>query len=246
MASLVFTNVKTFFGAYDVSGFSNSVTLDYAAAALKDTRMGQTTEVNKGGVKTVSFRIGGFADPASAGMEAIAFGQIGTADLPVTCAPAGGGVGDVAYFFRALQATMNTFGPHGALMPFQGTALGGGSTLDRLLRGQVFLAATPAKTASGESPIVQLGPILAGQQMYAALHVLDPVTGTLPTLDVSVKSSIAGFGSVTTRITFAQATGKTSQLLTWPYATADDYQRVDYTIGGAGASFPFLVVVGIV
>jgi hypothetical protein len=243
MASLVLTNVKTFLGEYDISGFTNSVTLDYGAAALKDTRMGQTTEVNKGGLKTVSFRIGGFADPASAGMEAIAAGTIGTSELPITNSPAGGVVGDVAYFFRALSAKMTTFGPHGALMPFQGEAVGGGESMDRLVRGQVFVSAADLIIASGTSPIVPLGAVTAAQRVYAALHVIDPVGGGAPTLTVTVKSAAtAGFGGATARATFTLATGKTSQMVSAAGPITDQYWRVDYAVFG---SFPFIVVVGI-
>lgn len=246
MASLVLTNVKTYLGEYDISGFMNRVNLEYAAQALKDTRMGQTTEVNKGGVKTVAFAIGGFADPDTAGMEAIAHGKIGTANLPITVSPKGAAVDDVAYFFNALKVSMNTFGPHGALMPFTGTAMGGGESNDKLVRGQVFVSAGTAKTATGTSGIVQLGAVSATQRIYAALHVIDPVSGTTPTLGVTVKSAaLVGFGSPTTRLTFTQATAKTGQLLSAAGAITDQFWRVDYTIGGTTPSFLFIVAVGI-
>lgn len=248
MSSLVLTNVKTYLGEYDITGFTNSVTLDYAAAALKDTRMGHTTEVNKGGVKSVSLRIGGFADPATAGMEAIAQSKIGTSNLPLTCVPAGGAVDDVAYFFNALKASMATFGQHGELMPFQGNAVGGGESIDKLVRGQVFVASSTAKTATGTSGIVQLGAISATQRVYAAVHVIDTVSGTTPTLDITVKSApLVGFGSPTTRLTFTQAIAKTSELLSAAGAITDEFWRVDFTIGGTDTpTFPFIVVVGIV
>jgi len=248
MASQVLTNVKTYLGEYDITGFSNMVNLDYAAAALKDTRMGHTTERNKGGVKSVAFRIGGFADPATAGMEAIANGKIGTANLPLTTSAPGGAVGDVAHFFMALKNQMSTFGQHGALMPFAGTAVGGGESIDKLVRGKVFVASSTAKTSTSTSGIIQLGAVSATQRVYAALHVIDTVAGTLPTLDVTVKSAaLVGFGSPTTRLTFTQATGKTSQMLSAAGAITDAFWRVDFTIGGSGGpSFPFIVVVGIV
>lgn len=247
MSSLIYTNVKTYVGEYDVTGFLNRVVLDYAAQALKDTRMGHTTEVNKGGLKTVAFSIGGFADPAAAGMEAIAHGKVGIANLPVTVSPKGGAVDDAAYFFHALKVSMNTFGPHGALMPYAGNAAGGGESIDKLVRGQVFVASSAPKTATGSSNIVQLGAVTADQRVYAALHVIDPVSGSLPTLDVTVKSAaLAGFGSPTTRLTFTQATAKTSEMRSAAGAITDQFWRVDYTIGGTTPSFPFIVVVGIV
>lgn len=245
--SVVLTNVKTYLGEYDISGFMNSVNLEYAADALKDTRMGDTTEVNKGGVKTASLTIGGFADPASAGMEAIAFGKIGTADIPITCSPDGADTGEAAYFFKALTANMKTFGQHGQIMPFTGSARSGGST-NALVRGKVFVAASPAKTSTSTSSIIQLGAVTSAQRVYAALHVIDTVSGSSPTLNVTVKSAaLVGFGSPTTRLTFTQATAKTSQIVSAAGAITDQFWRVDFTIGGTGSpTFPFIVVVGIV
>lgn len=248
MSSLVLTNVKVYLGEYDITGFLNSVNLDYSADALKDTRMGHTTEVNKGGVKKVSFAIGGFGDPAAAGMEAIAHGKIGTSNIPLTSSVAGAAVGDVAFFFNALKASMETFGQHGALMPFKGTAVGGGESIDKLVRGKVFLSSATAKITTGTSGIIQLGAVGATQRVYAALHVIDTVSGTLPTLDVTVKSDDgSGFATPTTRLTFTQAIAKTSEIKQSALgATADTHWRVDYTIGGTNPSFPFIVVVGIV
>lgn len=247
MSSLVLTNAKTYLAHFDITGFMNRVNLDYAAAALKDTRMGHTTEVNKGGLKTVSFQIGGFADPASDGMEAIAHPRIGGSNTPLTTSPAGGAVGDVAYFFNALKASMNTFGLHGALMPFQGTAVGGGEAIDKLVRGQVFVSSAVAKTASSDSSIIQLGAVSATQRVHAALHVIGPVTGTNPTLTVTVFSAPnVGFGTASARLAFRQATGMTSQIVTAIGPITDEFWRVSYALGGTNPSFPFIVVVGIV
>ena len=247
MSSLVLTNVKTYLGEYDISGFMNNVNLDYSADAVKDTRFGHDTEVNKGGVKMASFAIGGFADPATAGMEAIALNKIGTSNIPLTCSPDGADAGEVAYFFKALKAGMKTFGPHGQIMPFQGTAKSGGDT-NALVRGKVFVAAAPAKTATSTSTIIQLGAVSATQRVYAALHVIDTVSGTTPTLNVTVKSAaLVGFGSPTTRLTFAQASAKTYEFLSAAGAITDQFWRVDFTIGGTSTpTFPFIVVVGIV
>jgi hypothetical protein len=243
--SEVLTNVKVYLDRYDISGFLNSVKLDYAATALNDTRMGHTTTVNKGGVKTVNLAIAGFGDPASAGMEAIAYDRIGTANLPVTASPLGGAPGDVGYFFQALKVTMSApFANHGELAPYAGTAT---TSEGPLVRGKVFVSDATAKTASGTSGILQLGDVGATERVYAALHVL-AVSGTNPTLDVTVRSDdLVGFATPTTRLTFTQATAPTSQLLTSALGvTTDAFWRVDYTIGGTDTpSFLFVVIVGI-
>jgi hypothetical protein len=94
---------------------------------------------------------------------------------------------------------------------------------------------------------VELGAVAAGQRVYAALHVIDPVSGTSPTLDVTLKSAaLVGFGSPTTRLTFTQATEPTSELLSAAGAITDEFWRVDFSIGGTDTpTFPFIVVVGI-
>ena len=53
----------------------------------------------------------------------------------------------------------------------------------------------------------------------------------------------SGFTSATNRITFTQATGVTSELLSVAGAITDDYWRLSYTI--VGGSFTFAVALGI-
>jgi hypothetical protein len=244
MSSLVVTDAKVFLAQYDLSGFTNNVKLDYAAKALNDTRMGHTTEVNKGGVKSVAFSLGGFADPGSAGMEAIATARIGTSNLALTTSPTGG-AGDVAYFFLALKSSMQTFGQHGELMPYGGTASASGGPL---VRGKLFLPASDSyRTGIDSSGIIQLGAVPAGKRVYCALHVLG-VSGTSPTLDITIRSApVIGFSGSSERIQMTQALGLTHEIKSLAGAVTDTYWRADYTIGGSDTpSFNIVVALGIV
>ncbi|MGH2710617.1 MAG: hypothetical protein ACRDH9_05370, partial [Actinomycetota bacterium] len=82
-----------------------------------------------------------------------------------------------------------------------------------------------------------------GKTVYAALHVLDASAGD--TLDVIVQTDDgAGFASPTTLITFDQAAAVGAQFKT-AAGNADDWYRVNFTIGGAGPSFKFVAVVGV-
>src|SRR5688500_84777 len=78
MASVVLTNVKVSAGGNDISAYVLGITLNYEAEAVKETSMGNTTEVNKGGVKkwggTIQFKQD-FADNL---VDEIVFGLIGT------------------------------------------------------------------------------------------------------------------------------------------------------------------------
>ena len=78
MASLVLTNCKVVVGGSDISAYVLGITLNYEAEAVKETRMGNTTEVNKGGVKkwggTIQFK----QDYADNLVDEIVFALIGT------------------------------------------------------------------------------------------------------------------------------------------------------------------------
>jgi len=83
--------------------------------------------------------------------------------------------------------------------------------------------------------------------MYAALHVVNYNDGaTSPTLDIDIeRDDNAGFSSASTEASFTQATGITSEWVTSAVASADDYWRVTWTIGGTGSpSFDFWVGIG--
>jgi hypothetical protein len=77
MASVVLTNCKVVAGS-DISAYVQGIVLNYEAEAVKETRMGNTTEVNKGGVKkwggTIQFK----QDYADNLVDEIVFALIGT------------------------------------------------------------------------------------------------------------------------------------------------------------------------
>lgn len=52
MASLALTDAFVSLGGTDISTYVRSVTLPYGAEMLDDTTMGDTTRINKGGLKT--------------------------------------------------------------------------------------------------------------------------------------------------------------------------------------------------
>ena len=114
-----------------------------------------------------------------------------------------------------------------------------GNAAGSLIRGTLEFNASAA--SSGNSTGIQEGAVAAGQSLYANLHVT-AAAGT--TLDVVVQSDNSGaFSSATSRITFTQATGLTSEHLSVAGAITDDYFRVNYTI--VGGSFTFCVCFGI-
>lgn len=240
--SIVLTNAQIWLAQYDLTGFSNRVALDYQAKPLVDTRFGQTTEVNRAGVKTVEAAFGGFGEEtALLGSNVALFNQMGIAGKPASFVAEGNVEGNAAYTFEGLTASWQTFGEHGASMPYSGNAKGGGDTTFALARG-ALLATNAVRTASGAGGSVTLGAIAATERVYAALHVF-AANGTL---DVTVQSDADGVfpGGASTRITFPQATTVSSAWLSLAGPITDTFWRVAWTIGGGSPSFAFAVVVG--
>jgi hypothetical protein len=77
MASTVLTDAHVTAGS-DISVYVQNIVLNYEAAAIVETRMGQTTEVNKGGVFKWNGSIGFKQDYADNLVDEIVFALIGT------------------------------------------------------------------------------------------------------------------------------------------------------------------------
>lgn len=79
MASLVLTDCFCSLGGTDVSTYVRSVSLPYGAEMLDDTTMGDTTRINKGGLKTWQLDIEFQQDFADNLIDEILFPLVGTA-----------------------------------------------------------------------------------------------------------------------------------------------------------------------
>lgn len=240
---MILTSPAIFLGQYDASGYLAKVGLKFSFAKVDDTRFGHLAKIHAAGIMQSAATVAGFADPGAAGMEAIGFGKLGLANVPFALSPNGGAAGDAAYFFKAMKAEMETFGKHGENMPFSGGAVGG-SDGRPAVRGSVLFPKA-ARTVSVNTSISQLGAVVTGKRIYAALFVF-AASGTLPTLDVVLKSAATvGFSGSTTRASFAQATGLTSEIVSAAGAITDEYWRLEATIAGTSPSFTFAGLVGI-
>jgi hypothetical protein len=243
VAAQVFTDTRIYAGGYDWSGDHNQISIDNPAAEV-DARVFTNTAG-----KTLT----GQYSPKVSGQGILQFGTgtvndairtyQGVAGVPLTVSPQSGAVSDDAIFLKALQTKYQVGGKVNDALPF---TLDASAQNTPAVCGKVFIAAGN-KTSTSTSAIIQLGAVSSTQRVYAALHVLS-ASGTLPTLDVVVKSAaLVGFGSPTTRLTFTQ---QTALGYDWQQtsvaAITDAFWRVDYTIGGTGSpTFSFVVVVGI-
>lgn len=240
MATHVLTDAKVWVGDYNLSGDLNGVGLEYRAELLDDTVFGDTTRSRTGGLKMVTLNVQGIWNGADNEQDEELFGNIGTANVPVSVASQGGDVGEIAYLFRAIEARYAPGASIGELLRFEADAEGSDGA--GLVQGYVLENDTLTATANGTA--VQAGAAAAGQTIYAALHVLS--ASAADTLDVKIQSdSASNFPSATDRITFTQATARTSEWKTLAGAVTDTWWRIVATIGGTSPSFTFVVTLGI-
>jgi hypothetical protein len=228
---------------YELSGIQNAIGVEYGAEMKDDTVFGTAgTRSNKPGLKTVKITGGGFW---STDYDLALYSRIGASRAVVTAAPDGHAIGDRCFFTRGVNGAYNPLsGEVGELLGFE-IDFNAANTL--LVRGAV--AGVGAKSVTGTGTGVQLGGVIIGKRIYAALHVKGPITGTLPTLAVTIESDDNNsFTTPTTRLTFTGMTtviGGQWQQSSGLAAITDDWWRAKWTIGGTLPSYPLFVSFGI-
>ena len=239
---MIVENRKLWVDQWDLSGDLQGVALELGHELQDDTVLGDSTRSHVPGLETMDLQHEGVWIAGVDQPDAIFEEHKGLADVLATVTPVNGTEGAIAYFCRTSRGLYTPGGKVGDLHQFSVSLKASGGY--GAIRGTLMVNATKTSTATGTAR--QLGAVTAAQKLYAGLHVLT-VSGTSPTLDVTVKSDDAsGFPSATTRGTFAQKTAADSEWLT-PVAGAitDDWWRVDWTLGGTTPSFEFVVSVGI-
>lgn len=244
MATQVLTDVKLFAGAYDFSSDMNALALTYASEMRDATTFGNSTRINKGGLKSIVASLEGLWDADGTDEpDDILFGTVGTSSVPVTICPQTGADGEVAFIFRSIQSEYSTGAQLGDLLAFNVSLEGSDGA--PLVRSTILHSAASARTSTGNGTARQIGAVASGQSLYASLHVIAR-SGTNPTLDVKIQSDNASnFPSATDRITFAQKTAIGSEWSSVAGAITDDWWRVACTLGGTNPSFTFIVAAGI-
>jgi hypothetical protein len=209
---------------------------------LDDTVFGDDTHSNKGGLKVATMAHEGFWNGGTDAVDDILFSNLAIADKPISIGVETGADGERAYSLRSIIGEYSPGASIGEMFAFSVTAE---SSSDGLVRGTIMHNA--AQAVSGNGTARQLGALAdSSQTMFAALHVI-AASGGSPTLDVVIQSDDnSGMTSPTNQITFAQATGVEGQWLSKVGPVTDDWWRVNFTIGGAGPSFTFVVVLGII
>jgi hypothetical protein len=238
----VLRDARIWMGAYEITASINAVRLAHGCEVRDPTVLGNNTRREAAGMRLVSARVAGlYAVDGTDEIDDILSDNLATANTPISIGPQTGALGEVGYTFQSLQAIYNWGGIVGDLPGYEMNASGRGTPL---VRGTIMHSG--AETASGDETGYQVGEVLAGETMYAALHV-PAVSGTNPTLDLIIESDDnGGFTSAVTRMTFTQATDITSEWLIVAGPITDDYWRASWVIGGTDTpTFTFAVVMGI-
>lgn len=240
MAVAAFTDGRVYVGSLDLSGQSNSVSLDLSAAELDASTVKDAWDVAVLGRKTAMLDVQGFW-AAGTGYPDDLFNLLGTRNVVQTVAPDGSD-GSVAYSYQGMVPKYSLGAPAGELIKF---TAGGKLDVSRAIRGTVLHDDTATRSSTGNGTGRQLGAVGATQSVYGALHLVG-ATGTATLQAIVQSDDNSGFTSATDRITFSTSTAATptSQWSSAAGAITDDYWRVRYVIGGTG-TVTFVCVVGI-
>ena len=244
MAIFAYQDLSILVADLEMACYAKSVNLSNEVAQLDTTSLCSTGWVSSiGGLKSGSVNIEFMQDTADTSVDATLYPLLGTAGV-VKSVCLGSADGSAAYLLKSIP--LNYKALTGAVGELAMGSLSGSSSTGPVVRGQLIHPSNVSRTTSSTGTGRQLGAVSATQSVYAALHVIS-ASGTSPTLDVIVQSDDnAGFTTPTTRLTFTQATGRTSQMTSLAGALTDDYWRVSYTIGGTGTpTFAFAVTCGI-
>lgn len=243
MAEHVVKNIALRANALNLSTYATTATFSLVADALDSTAMGDDCDRTfLPGLKQSTVNYGGWNDvisgdtlnalPGTANAVLLSFGPEPSA-----------AVGTVGYITRGRVTSYEESANIGEIAPYTLQVQGTGFAA----RGEVFENVTRTATADGASS--QLGAVSATQTLYASLHVTPTVSGTSPTLDVTIESDASGAfaGAETTRITFSQLTAEGFELGSVAGAVSDEYWRAVMTIGGSATpTFPIFIVLAIV
>lgn len=242
MAEHVVKNIALRANALNLSTYATTASFSLSADALESTAMDDADRTFIAGLKQSTLTYNGWNDVVS-DVDLLAMRNATSASLFSIGPEPSAAVGTRGYVVQNNVTAYELGGDIGAIAPYSITAQGTGF----VGRGEVFENVTRTATADGANS--QLGALSATQTLYASLHVTPTVSGTSPTLDVTIESdSTSAFsGAETTRITFSQLTAEGYELGSVAGAVTDDYWRAVMTIGGtATPTFPIFIVMAIV
>jgi hypothetical protein len=245
MAVEKFTDAGVFFAGHNLSGQTNSVTLNRSAEILDASVFGVGTRVNAAGLLDYSADVAGFWDTSSDAVIQPIFDEVGqiTNSMPLILYPKDSDLG-TAYTFMATQESLELLGTLGELMPFSGTFRvareAAAQTYHEPVEGYLG-AQHVSRTSAGNGTGIQAGALTSTQEMiFATMTTAWDAT----TIDFILESDDAiGFATATTRATHTHTAGNDADMTTVVGPITDDYWRVRWTV--TGTSFSGIAVFGI-
>lgn len=250
MAIGTLNNVRLFTGGTDLTGRTNKIELSGEAEEKDATTFGDVAadgtvwKVVRGGLTSGKMAASGLWESDGVGaVDDALWAQLGGVGPWTVCPVAANTAGDLCYMANMDTGSYKLLGAPGDIAPWEAEA----STAGPIARGVLLNPPGTARTATGTGTIVDFGTTWpAGKTMYASLHVLSVSGTSTPTATFRVESaSVVGFGSPTTRITFAAATARGAQMLSVAGPITDQFVRAAWTITGTTPSFLAVVTVGI-
>jgi len=232
----------------DISGDLQTIELAYSAEMQDCTTFGNNARRRLAGLLDVSSTHQGYWDhvdepgPPLDSLDKDLFDKIAAASSLMSFSADGGQGGEVGFSYIPQAAAYNPGASIGEVYAFTLECLGDGP----LVKGTVMEKATYTATANGTAR--QLGAVLATQTITSTVHVTGVVSGTNPTLDVTIESdNDSGMAGASVRMTHPQFTaiGSNQQTVVNTVET-DDWWRPVITIGGTDTpTFTVFVIIGI-
>lgn len=198
MAAFALINATTYIHGFDFTAKTNQISVNVEAEDLENTTFGSSgSRTRIAGLRDVTGEHSGFWDNE---VDAAVFDDLGVSDRVVTVAPLGT-ANSPAFMYQAGNFSYEQFGGVGELTPFS-VSMSGTSAMG-VVRGRLVKARGDVSATGVLGSIVALGAPIAGQYVYATLHVFDEGT----TITVQVQSDADGtFASPTTRATIGPIT----------------------------------------
>ena len=236
-------------GGYDISGSLNSIELTASKAELADGRLGDGIEAVYPGLRQTVLNLGGYFAAGAGEPDAI----IGTrmvgapAPWPLTIAPpwapteAPGAYGNIAYTLVGDHFAYTIGGAHGELLPYNVKTM---TRSEYRLYRQTMMIAKALQTATKTADDIEMGALLATQQMICVLDVF-AITGGDWTLTIESDVDTDFDGSETVRATFTVvSTAPTRQVKKIVGPITDAFWRAIMTKDG-GTNLTYAVSMGI-
>lgn len=228
----------TFLNEFAVGAFIQSVAVP-RIAEISDVTVMDGTGAREfiPGLEAATFELGGFTDLTAAQIDAILNPLVNVADTDITYFPEGDTFGNPGYALRGIVRDYNLVSTVSVANEF--TAEGEGTTA----RTRVFdIHTLSAETGTATGSTHDNG--AASSNGGATFLHCTAVSGTLPTLDVTVRHSTDNFGADDTLLaTFAQLTAAGHERAAYA-GTVKRFVRAIWTITGTTPSFTFHVNYG--